>query len=268
MKRGARTWARFTALAVTGAMLSTAVPALGQDSLDDLARRHFESGVAYLQESDYDNALQAFQKAYELSKRPEILLNIATVNERKADLPAAVKALETYLEVQKEGGERETTEARLANLKKRIEEEKAQAAATAPSSQPDSHTPANGAAPTKDTPPAPPPNNTPAFVLLGVGGAALIGAGITGVIANGKYNDAKDSCSPNCTDDDVSSGKTMALTSTILTGVGLVSAGIGAVLLFTNGPSSEKAAKLPPPRWDVGFGVAPGGAAASARWRF
>src|SRR5438045_6655545 len=50
-----------------------------QSTSDDLARRHFESGAAYLEESDYDNALKAFEKAYELSKRPEILLNIATV---------------------------------------------------------------------------------------------------------------------------------------------------------------------------------------------
>src|SRR5215203_4802990 len=69
-----------------------------QSTSDDLARRHFDSGVAYLEESDYDNALKAFQKAYDLSKRPEILLNVATVHERQSDLSSAVAALKAYLE--------------------------------------------------------------------------------------------------------------------------------------------------------------------------
>ena len=94
-------------------------PAMAQDSPDELARRHFESGVAYLQESDYDNALKAFEKAYELSKRPEILLNIATVYERRSDLKNAVTALEQYLEVAPQGDQRGTVESRIANLKKR-----------------------------------------------------------------------------------------------------------------------------------------------------
>jgi hypothetical protein len=91
---------------------------------------------------------------------------------------------------------------------------------------------------------------------------------VTGVLANGKYNDAKDKCSPNCSDDDVSSGKTMALTSTVLTGVAVVSIGVGAVLYFTNQPSSaEKAAKKNhTPKWAVAVG--PNNASASAFWRF
>src|SRR5690242_2248315 len=58
-----------------------------QSTADDLAKSHFQSGAAYFEEGDYDNALKAFQKAYELSKRPEILLNIASVRERQSDLP-------------------------------------------------------------------------------------------------------------------------------------------------------------------------------------
>ncbi len=63
------------------------------------------------------------------------------------------------------------------------------------------------------------------------------------------------------------SGKTLALTSTILTGVAVVSASIGAIRYFTGKPSSQEAAR-PAPRFNVGLGVAPGGAAAAASWRF
>jgi len=267
MLRGESKRARWFVVLLATALLTSAGPALAQeDSLDDLARRHFESGVAYLQESDYENALQAFEKAYELSKRPAILLNIATVNERKADLKAAVSALETYLQVAPADVERGPIEARLANLKKRIDE--GAAPNTVPKEPAADGTEPTAVPTTPDTGASPAPNNVPAYVLLGIGGLTAVGAGVTGLIAKGKYDTAKDECSPNCSDDDVSAGKTMAMTSTILTGVALVSAGIGAVLLFSNAPSNEKAARKPPPRFDVGFGVLPGSAAASARFRF
>src|SRR5688572_26618057 len=94
-----------SALAAVG-VLGLVQPALGQDS-DELARKHFESGVAYLQESDYENALRAFEKSYELSKRPEILLNIATVNERRNDLKGAITALEKFLATAPESDQRQ-----------------------------------------------------------------------------------------------------------------------------------------------------------------
>ncbi|HVJ21724.1 MAG TPA: hypothetical protein VM686_40245, partial [Polyangiaceae bacterium] len=81
-------------MVLLGGALVTALPAAAQSSSsDEMARRHFESGVAYLEESDYDNSLKAFEKAYELSKRPAILLNIATVQERKGDIAGAVTTL-------------------------------------------------------------------------------------------------------------------------------------------------------------------------------
>src|SRR5262245_60764110 len=129
MGRGSKTLWRWLAGMVTGALLCVTAPALAQDSPDELARRHFESGVAYLQEADYDNALKAFEKAFELSKRPEILINIATVHERRGDLKAAVTSLEKYLEVAPEGDQRSTVEVRITNLKKRIDEQDKQKAA-------------------------------------------------------------------------------------------------------------------------------------------
>lgn len=261
MVKGASSRKRWLVPVLVASLVTSTAPAFAQDSRDDLARRHFESGVAYLQESDYENALKAFQKAYELSDRPEILLNIATVNERKADLPAAVAALEQYLKVAPESSERGTVEARIANLKKRIEEAATQPAP--PATNGTSTTPS----PTPDQPPSEEPkSDLPAYILLGVGGLAALGAGVTGYMAKSEYDQAEEDCSPSCSDDDVSSGKTLALTSTILTGVAVVSAGIGAVLLLTKDPPREKAA--PKPRWQLGFGVTPGGAAASAHWRF
>jgi hypothetical protein len=86
-------------------------------------------------------------------------------------------------------------------------------------------------------------------------------------LAQSKYDDAKKSCSPDCTDSQISSSRTLAWTNTALTGVAVVSVGVGAVLFFTAGGGEEqppRAAALP----SVSFGAAPGFAAAQAFWRF
>ena len=61
MLGGTRTRSRLFSTFVALALASQSLPALAQDSPDELARRHFESGVAYLQEADYESALKAFE---------------------------------------------------------------------------------------------------------------------------------------------------------------------------------------------------------------
>src|SRR6185503_20729921 len=78
------------------------------DTADELAHKHFESGAAYLEQSDYESALREFSKAHELSKRAEILLNVATVYERMNKLKDAVAALEQYLAEAPQGEHAET----------------------------------------------------------------------------------------------------------------------------------------------------------------
>jgi Tetratricopeptide repeat len=251
----------------------TALPARAQTSSDDLARKHFESGVAYLQESDYDSALKAFEKSYELSKRPEILLNLATVHERRGDLANAISSLKRYLEAVPESDQAATVKNRITNLEKRLETQPKPAApgtaSPAPAATPSQPTPSSTApaAAPAEAPAEQTQSRIPAYIALSIGGAAAVGAVLTGVLAQSEYNDAKDSCSPGCTDDEVSTGKSMALTSTVLTGVAVVGVGIGAALLFTGGSKSE----APPassrlPRFVVGIG--PRAASAQASWSF
>lgn len=247
---------RVLAAAMCAAAVSWSVAVRADDTADELARRHFDSGAAYLEESDYDNALKAFQKAYELSHRPEILLNIATVQERRGDLPAAIAALQQYLDAAPNGDRAETTRIRLENLQKRL----AEAPPPPPPAPPPAATTAPPAPPPAATttppppPPAPPqtkPNYLPAYVAFGVGGAGVVTAVITGILANGKYQDAKDSCSPHCTDAQIASAKSLALVSTIATGVAVVGAGVGLTLYLTSS-SSKSATAAPALRIAVG----------------
>lgn len=274
-RRGGRPW--FTAL-VCAAVLATTVPTQAQVSPDELAHKHFDSGVAYLQESDYDSALKAFQRAYELSKRADILLNIATVHERMGKLQAAIDDLNEFLAQKPTGDMADTVKIRIANLQKRLDAEKDAGAEAAPDAgaattlapAPTASATAPPAATRKPPPPPPVPeehaSTLPAWILIGVGGLAAGGAAVTGVLANGKYNDAKNTCSPHCTDDQISSSKTLALSSTILTGVAVVGVGIGLTLLLTSGSTHEHAQAAALPQVLVGFG--PRGAAANAAWSF
>jgi hypothetical protein len=88
------------------------------------------------------------------------------------------------------------------------------------------------------------------------------------VLAQGEYDDANDRCAPNCTDDDLANGKTLALTSTILTGLAVVGVGLGAVLWFTGDSGEAPPASAQRRRFDLRVGAGSDGARAQAIWRF
>jgi tetratricopeptide (TPR) repeat protein len=251
------------------ASLAAPATALAQTATDDLARRHFDSGTAYLEESDYENALRAFEKSYELSPRPEIQLNIATVHERRGDLKAAIASLESYLAAQPDGEHAETTRLRIQNLAKRLEAESAAAAPPPPPPPPpQALPPAAPPPPPAAAPPPPPPraaggSQVPAAIAFSIGGASAVTAAVTGIIANAKYQNAKDECSPNCSDAEIAQSRTLAWVSTIATGVAVLGAGVGVTLLLTSSGSNNRANA---PALQLGFG--PSGPNAHARFRF
>lgn len=256
-------WLR--AAAFTSLLFSASLAhAQAVDTADDMARRHFESGVAYLEESDYENALRAFQKAYELSKRPEILLNVAVVQERRGDVAGALAALRQYLSEVPKNADVETVKLRIQNLEKRE------------AAQPPKPVPTPSPAPAPVAPPAvappapvvaqaaPAPNRTPMLIAFGVGAVATGAAVVTGLFANSEYERAKSDCSPRCTDGELSPGRTLALTSTLFTGLAVVGVGVGVTLFVLEKPSGGAQVG------SLSLRVAPSydGARAGAAWRF
>ena len=77
---------------------------------------------------------------------------------------------------------------------------------------------------------------TPAVVLIGGGGAALLASLFTGMGAHGIYTSLEKDCKNNiCSSDKeqrISSGKALAMVSTVLTGAGIAAAGVGTALLI------------------------------------
>jgi hypothetical protein len=247
-------------------VLTLAGTASAQSTADELAHTHFQSGAAYLEQGDYDSSLREFQAAYDLSKRPEILINVATVNERLSHLEEAIAALDRYLAEDPNGENAETVKIRVENLRKRVAQKKAEAAPPpAPPPPPVEVKPAPAAP--APAPKMPPPDvggsKTPAYILFAVGGGLAAGSIVTGILASNEHSKAKSSCSPNCSDSQLSTGRTLAVTSTVLTGAAVVATAIGAVIFFGGG--SEPAEPGKPTAF---VGITPAGVAAGTSWRF
>lgn len=261
--------------------LPVAGAAHAQTDPDELARRHFESGAAYFEQAEYEAALREFRKAYELSNRPQILRNISVVEERLGNIPAAILALDQYLAAAPNDPDVETIRIRRDNLQKRLDEERESDPVVVPPPKREEPKP-------KPEPKAEPkqepnhfefseedfppeedegPNLAPAYVLLTVGGLAAVGSAVTGVMASNEHETLQGSCGTEpggCSDAEVETGQTLALTSTVLTGVAVLGVGIGAIWWATADSGEDTAATAPA----LFVGVGPQGGYGQARWSF
>jgi len=74
---------------------AVAQPTVDAES-DGRAREIFVNGVALYQDGRYDLAIEAFMEAYRLSRRPDLLFNIANTYEQLGQIPEALDALQRY----------------------------------------------------------------------------------------------------------------------------------------------------------------------------
>ncbi len=95
-------------------------------------------------------------------------------------------------------------------------------------------------------PPAPEPKastggKTAGYVLLGVGGVAIIVGGVTGFMALGAKGDldCPDRKCSGAESDELDSANTLAMVSTIGVGVGVAATAVGVVLLLSSGGKKE-----------------------------
>src|SRR5258708_4994718 len=78
-------------------LLAAAAPALAQVGDEELARAHYLTAQSYYNQGRVDEALQNFNEAYRLSKRPAFHYNIAICQEKLGRIPEAVASYERYL---------------------------------------------------------------------------------------------------------------------------------------------------------------------------
>ncbi|MET0384943.1 MAG: hypothetical protein ABW321_03240 [Polyangiales bacterium] len=88
----------------------------------------------------------------------------------------------------------------------------------------------------------------PGAILAGAGTVALLGSLLTGVAAHSMYGSLERECMNNvCYGNQqgrIDSGRTLAVVSTILTGVGVGAAGLGIALLIVAATRDEKPPSL------------------------
>lgn len=89
-------------------------------SQDRVARAEamFTEGVRAYEEGRLDEAVRAFEQAYEHSRQPELAFNIARVYERMGDPPRAIRWFRRYLDQSPQLGEHERQDivARIASM--------------------------------------------------------------------------------------------------------------------------------------------------------
>ncbi len=95
------------------------------DRRDQEARQVFEAGRMALEDGRYEDALEYFERAYELSGRVALLFNIGTVAERLRRDRRALEAYQAYVEAEPGAPNRAEVDRRIAILTEQIEREDA-----------------------------------------------------------------------------------------------------------------------------------------------
>lgn len=255
-------------------------------------KRFYERATRAYDVGKYSEAIEDYQRAYEIGGDPAMLYNIAQ-SYRLSDQPAeAVRFYRRYLLRSPNARNRDDVERKIAELEKLIDERRAAAAAAPRPAEPArSSQNSNGgtvtAAPPPVTPP-PPPTTVPildqpepavaddsssnalritGIVLVSLGGAALVTAGIAGKFASDRETTLESASEKGQVFDSTveADGKRFDRIAIGAAIGGGVAAAAGIVLLVVAGsePSGEEPAVARVTPW-----VAPGSAGATATIRF
>jgi tetratricopeptide (TPR) repeat protein len=259
-----------------------------QVSKADIDRAHtvFLSGKGFLDESNYDKAISYFKDAYSIDCSVHAILPIiATAYERKGDKQSAVQALQEYLKRVPNASDREVVERRIKNLQDQIAQEKATPVptATTPATATSAAPPPSATAaptstgteqPTSTATTAPPPapeggHSVAPWIVVGVGGAAVVAGVVLFVVGSGDISTAEKTCPVhnNCNDPNAqstgNSGRTLETVGVVAGSVGVAAVAGGLLWHFMEptGSSSATGATVAPV-------VAPGYAGLGVGGRF
>lgn len=249
-----------TPIAVMVCLTLLASSAAAQESGDDeRARVHFDAGLLHYQEGAYDRALVEFQRAWELSHRPVLLINLATVKERLGMHSEAAAHLREYIRLMPEDEQNERLTRRIENLE-RLQRERDAGATDAATNAPD-EAPPSGATPSAATR-TDDGLMTGAIIGYAVAGAGAVVMGVFGGLALAEESELASGCGElgTCSDAEVADANTFALVSDVGLGVALAGAAAGTVLLIMAlaGGSSAETAWVSPWLSPQGAGVSTG----------
>ncbi len=220
-------------LALVIAVLALAQPAFAQDpeappeppvdaSRDEEARSLFQAGSSALSAGRFADALDHFERSYELSRRPALLYNIGLTASTLGNLDRAIAAFEQFLREDPLTGRRQEVEGRLRTL-----EERRRRASPTPVAPVESHGPGVGP-----------------WIVIGASGAAVLGGVVLFAVGLGANSDVESSADGTAWPEvsgDYDRGKLFTTLGAILGAVGIAGAAAGVVwLVVGSGESGER----------------------------
>jgi len=236
-------------LATLVALLLCARQGAAEPRRKQAVEAHYNQGMKHYTLGHFPEAIEEFEKAYDLKPEPIFLYNSAQSHRQNKNPERAMFFYRRYLEAEPRAKNRDEVEKRIKDMEKLLAEEKERAVAPAVQPPPLVPTPP---APVAAAPvlvqPAPAPEKVPASpghgmriagVVLGGVGLAGIGSGIVfGVHSNSLYNDARRRTYDKSKDDSANTFQTLEYVSL---GVGGAVLGTGIVLYIVgataHGPS-------------------------------
>jgi tetratricopeptide (TPR) repeat protein len=223
------------------------------------------------QANDFAGAIALFEQAYKLEPLPNLLFNIAKCYEKMEDWAKAKEFYERFVvspDVESEA--RQSSMTRIRELNEIIAAEEKLKGNGSGNGNGNGNGNGGGSGDgngngNKVVPP-PAPDRTAGYVVMGAGGALVLGGVVMGVLANGKQGEFDDATTAAAKRDARDSGKNFALAADGLYGLGVIGLGVGLVLFLTadaEAPAEGQALSVPVNVW---FGQ--GAAGVDMTWRF
>lgn len=240
--------------AAVGVSGSAQAQASEKAAADRRARELYEQGDTAYAEGRYEEAYKAFKEAYDLSGRSQLLYNVSNSLERLGRYEEAAAALEKYLKSGK-ARDKDVVEKRLANLQKRVEEQREQERlAKEEQERKDREAEEKRKKELEEAKRRPRPNvwgdkrdeksgSVLPIILIGSGVAALAAGGVFGGLTLAARSDAERGCTGGLCGSDARDAldreKTFGLVADICFVSGVVLGGAGVVLLVTGGKGDD-----------------------------
>ncbi len=184
------------ALALTLLLAPIAAAAQPADPARDAeGRQHFQAGRDAFARGDFAGAATEFERAYALSRRPQLLYNIGRAYQEQLRWEDAHRSFQHYLDALPTAPDRAEVEGRLRIIEVAMTH-------TAP-------TPPQVVVVERPVPISlpPPPESHPWRTVFWVAGSLTLLTGAAtvavGVFADQRYNELLQSCAPRCREDDV-----------------------------------------------------------------
>lgn len=258
------------------------------DNASQQAQEHYTQAKTYFSAGKIKEAMDEFAESYNLSGNADLLYNLAVCAEKLEDLERAKAYYEVYLEERPDAPDAADVRARLETLKAGPGPDKEMAGSNADSSKQaadkatlETKNKSGKAIQLKDeesTGEEPKATQleakyyeeepTKVFwpgVTMALGGLVLAGGTVTAILAYKKYGELESGCSPNCTDDQISSASALAIASDVQFAVGAAAVVAGVFLwVFTGESNSDKPIAVR----SVQAGLSDNGTGLVIEWRF